>query len=231
MFGRWEGHPEGGLEGGVDLGSPGGTPVYALADGPIIGAGDFWHSANIYTPGSGNPGYGVVTQRVDIPGFGTNDLYYQHIDINPNIQNCMSNNCSQYLHRGDLIGTIHPGVNMLEMGLNANWGGIWGINHPAPWADDPRPAIAALMNEGVPPNLGGQPTLSGIGLPGVPGLDLSWLTSWVTKLGPLWDWLSNPIRIVKMLVGVILIASAIALLIAPDVEQVVQKAAETAVLA
>ncbi len=31
------------------------------------------------------------------------------------------------------------------MGFNAAWGGIWGTNHPAPWAVDPRNMLAALV--------------------------------------------------------------------------------------
>jgi hypothetical protein len=146
MYGRWD-NPPSAMEGGVDIGSPGGTPVYALATGVLEGAGNFWHSANLYTPGSGNPGYGVLTERVNIPGYGMNDLYYQHIQLSPNIQTCYAGNCNgQVVYKGEQIGTIIPGVNMLEMGLNADWGGVWGTNHPNAWATDPRPEIAALIN-------------------------------------------------------------------------------------
>lgn len=208
MYGRWDaGTWE---EGGVDLSSPGGTPVYALADGPIQGAGYFWHSGNVYAPNSGPPGYGVVTQRVDVPGYGQQDLYYQHIDINPNIANCQGN-CTQYLHKGDLIGYIHPGVNMLEMGFNANWGGIWGTNHPGPWANDPRPMLAALLSTGVPANLGGQPTTSLNGIPGSGG-----------GLGlpqQIMDWLDNPQRLFKLIGGIMLVGLAVYMLINPDATQ------------
>ncbi len=84
MYGRWN-QPSSAMEGGVDLTSAGGTPIYALADGTIVGAGNFWHSANLYTPDSGNPGYGVVTTRINVPGYGLQDWYVQHIDIAPSI--------------------------------------------------------------------------------------------------------------------------------------------------
>jgi len=215
LYGRWDA-PTSALEGGVDLSTPGGTPVYALADGPIIGAGLFWHSANLYTPNSGNPGYGVVTQRITVPGQGLNDLYYQHININPAIQTCYANNCgSQYLHKGDLIGWTRADVGELEVGFNANWGGVWGINHPAPWATDPRPLLVSLMSSGPPLQLGGQPTFdispfaatspgtaTASNPPGIPqGLT---------------DWIGNPVRIFKLLGGVLLIAIGLILLIAPD---------------
>lgn len=157
MYGRWD-VPAANMEGGVDLASPGGTPVYAIADGPIIGAGPFWHSADLYTPNSGNPGYDVVTTRVMVPGYGLQDLYYQHIAMVSTITPCQNNCGNQYVHRGDLIGTVRANVGEIEMGFNANWGGVWGINHPGAWATDPRPMLTALLQEGVPPQLGGQPT-------------------------------------------------------------------------
>lgn len=159
MYGRWD-NPPSAMEGGVDMGSPGGTPVYALADGEIVGAGTFWHSSSIYTPNSGAPGYDVVTERVNVPGYGPEDLYYQHIAMNPNIQPDYSGTPDgQFVHKGDLIGTIRPNVGMLEMGFNANWGGIWGASHPGGWATDPRPMLEALLQTGPPANLGGQPTV------------------------------------------------------------------------
>lgn len=155
LFGRWEGHPEGGFEGGVDLAAPGGTPVYALATGPLEGAGYFCHGGPFFNPtascSNGAPGYGVVTQRINVPGFGINDLYYQHIDLDPSLQLCASGNCNgQIVFKGQRIGTIRPGINMLEMGFNADWGTIWGVNHPAQWVDDPRPLLKALVLDQSP---------------------------------------------------------------------------------
>lgn len=161
IFGRWEGFPEGGFEGGMDLGSPGGTPVLALGTGPIIGAGYFCHSpANFAMTGAASapcnsPGYGVVTQRVNVPGYGLQDIYYQHIDIAPNIQPVFDGKSVQTVQKGQQIGTIRSNVGMLELGANANWGTIWGLNHPAPWATDPRPIFAALLNAGSPGSTGG----------------------------------------------------------------------------
>jgi hypothetical protein len=186
MYGRWNA-PANALEGGVDLPSPGGTPVYALADGPIVGAGNFWHGGNacLYTGGAGcSPGYGVVTQRIMVPGFGMQDLYYQHIAIAPGITTCYAGNCgSQFLRKGQQIGTIRSNVGELEMGFNANWGGVWGTNHPGPWVTDPRPLIKALMDAGPPgtppgANFGG--FLGGLGAGGpVALLTYTTLTSMV----------------------------------------------------
>lgn len=157
MYGRWN-NPASALEGGVDLTSPGGTQVFALGSGTIVGLGYFCHPGGNIPNGSfqnatsdcsnGKPGYGVVTTRVDIPGYGMNDLYYQHIMLNPNLK------IGDTVQRGQLLGTVVPGVNEIEMGLNANWGTIWGNSHPAAWATDPRPQIEALMQFGDTPQTG-----------------------------------------------------------------------------
>lgn len=158
MYGRWN-QPSSAMEGGVDLTSPGGTPIYALADGVVVGAGNFWHSASLYTPGSGNPGYGVVTTRINVPGYGQQDWYVQHIDIAPSIQACQGSACSgQIVHKGDILGYTRSNVGEVETGFNADWGGVWGTNHPAPWATDPRPLLASLMGAGTPSSLGGSPS-------------------------------------------------------------------------
>ncbi len=149
------------LEGGVDLTSPPGTPVYALADGPLLGAGNFGKIGGFSY--SKNDDYGVVTQRVNIPGYGLNDLYYQHIIIDPSIKFCNNptGSCNnQFIHKGQQIG-VTGGFGENELGLNAQWGGVWGTGHPAPWSLDPRPQIKALMT-----NYG---STSGVGTGGIGG--------------------------------------------------------------
>lgn len=192
MYGRWNHAAQ--MEGGVDLTSPGGTPIYALATGPLIGAGNFWHSSDLYTPGSGNPGYGVVTQRVNVPGYGPQDLYYQHIQIAPGISTCYANACNnQIVQKGQLIGWTTPGVNEVEMGFNANWGGVWGINHPGPWATDPRPMLATLAqgagNYQGPVGTDGTTSSGGAAQPCGP-LDITCMLSglWASLQGPLVSW-------------------------------------------
>src|SRR5260221_4839637 len=98
-------------EGGMDLGSPAGTPVYALEGGQVVGAGYFWHS-------DGSPGYGVVTIRTIMPDGSVNDIYYQHIQLSPNIILCNQKGGSLYngvvgpaptfqsIKRGQLLGYI-----------------------------------------------------------------------------------------------------------------------------
>ena len=161
MYGRWN-QPASKMEGGVDLTSPGGTPVYALGDGTIVGAGNFWHFGSLYTPNSGNPGYGVVTTRINVPGYGLQDWYVQHIDLAPSIKQCQGSACTgQVVHKGDLLGYVRSDVGEVETGFNADWGGIWGSNHPGKWATDPRPMLSALMGTGTPSTLGGSVSGSG----------------------------------------------------------------------
>lgn len=151
MYGRWDSTDP--FEGGVDLPSPAGTPVYALADGPLVGAGYFWHSSNLYTPNSGPPGNAVVSQRIQVPGYGSQDIYYQHIQLAPGINSCYANICSnQNIQKGQLLGYIMQDPGEVEIGFNPNWGGVWGVNHPGPWVTDPRPLIYALMQTGDPGN-------------------------------------------------------------------------------
>lgn len=150
MYGMWD-SPTPGLhldgtvtpgEGGVDLDAPQGTPVYALATGPVVGAG-YWNDAN----------HGVVTQRVNVPGAGQQDIYYQHITLDPSIAHCNSvSTCNQTITAGQKIGTVGA-FGETEVGFNAAWGTIWGSSHPAgsTWVRDPRPWIAALMSGNATP--------------------------------------------------------------------------------
>jgi Peptidase family M23 len=135
-YGMWNApdpalHPDGSVtpgEGGVDVGTPNGTPVLAIADGTVIASG-YWKDA----------GHGVVTTRINVPGAGTQDLYYQHIQIDPSLKT------GQVVKRGQQIGVIGP-YSEIEMGFNAAWGGVWGTNHPGPWVKDPRPWLNAILS-------------------------------------------------------------------------------------
>jgi Peptidase family M23 len=132
-------------EGGVDVFSPIGTPVYALADGPIIASG--FNNVD---------GKGVITTRVNVPGYGTQDLFYQHIDMAPGIANCggLCKSGQQIVQKGQLIGYVSDPQGRwsphIELGFNAGWCCAWGDpnNHPGSWMSFPEPLIAALMKAG-----------------------------------------------------------------------------------
>ena len=143
MYGRWNhpppaGNPNAPGEGGVDLTAAPGTPVYALGTGPLL-------SANTFAAlGFSHPG-AVLSQRVNVPGAGPQDIYYQHIDLLPGFQTCTGGNCSgRIIQAGQQIGFVSS-VGETELGFNPNWGSLYGAsNHPGPWPLDPRPWLAAL---------------------------------------------------------------------------------------
>jgi hypothetical protein len=140
------------FEGGMDLASPNGTKVYALADGVVVGAGYFWHP-------NGNPGHGVVTLRTSFPDGTVGDLYYQHIQIASGIVLCNQAGGQLYgniigpkpigqkIQKGQLLGTVVVGE--VEVGINADWGGVWGSSpHPGEWVDDPEDKVRLLLSSG-----------------------------------------------------------------------------------
>ncbi len=160
MYGRWNhpppaGNPNAPGEGGVDLTAPPGTPVYALGTGPLLSA-DTFAALGLPHPGS------VLSQRVNVPGAGTQDIYYQHIDLLPGFQTCVGGACGgRIIQAGQQIGTVGS-VGETELGFNPNWGSLYGPSaHPGPWPSDPRPWLAALAT--------GAPAASGTGGTNPPG--------------------------------------------------------------
>ncbi len=139
-------------EGGVDIPTKVGTPIYALATGPLVGRGMPTHP-------DGSPIYGVVTEQV--PGYG--DVYYQHLDLAPGLANCSNGNCAgQVVQAGQLLGWTHWGE--VEVGENAGWGGPWGPNpKPGPWVGDPRQDFINLANGA--PSGGATPISSDVSTP------------------------------------------------------------------
>ncbi len=156
---RWRSNSGDPNEGGVDVPEPAGTPIYALATGPLKGFGYFYHGGPFFSSqefGAGaNPGYGVVSEQVNVPGLGLEDLYYQHLDLANNFQFCASGNCgNQIVHAGDLLGYTRGDVGETEVGLGANkaWGNVWGnVSDPGSWLGDPRSAISNTIGGGSGP--------------------------------------------------------------------------------
>jgi hypothetical protein len=164
---------------------------------------------------NGAPGYGVVTQRVNVPGYGPQDMYFQHIAIDPSIKLCPDGNCNQMVYAGQQIGTIHRGVGMLEIGFNANWGTVWGTNHPGAWVDDPRPLMKALLQGNpVPYNLSSNPLAYSMN-----ATNPFDIFAWFSQFTALNAWITNPLRLVKLLVGALLVGVSLLMLVAPQVEQ------------
>lgn len=230
MYGRWNHLPPAGCpncpgEGGVDLTSPTGTPIYALADGTITGAG--------YWPNAVDPsgiGHGVVTTRIDVPGQGPEDLYYQHIVLDPSIAHCAGNACQgQRVTKGQLIGTTGE-YGEVELGFNANWGTIWGSNHPGPWPNDPRPWLVALVTGSSSGTWQSNTAQAGTGLQtsnaGFP-IDIGGaISAWFKSTYPAaYAWVSSPLRFIKLVVGGLLVAISLLMLVMPTVESTVTNVA------
>lgn len=141
-------------EGGIDVPSAAGTPVYALAAGQLRGSGYFDKSRGLFNLSSdaGNGCsycHGVVTIRCQVPGYGLQDMYYQHITIDPGIKLYPNGTTSgPSIAKGQLLGTINSDPGEVEIGFNATgWGTIWGPDpHPAPWNNAPWDLIRALIN-------------------------------------------------------------------------------------
>jgi hypothetical protein len=106
---------------------------------------------------------------------------------------------------------------MLEIGFNANWGTVWGKNHPGAWVDDPRPLMKNLLTQGPIPQ-GLQTTTLGLSNP----FDFF---GWLGQFTALTTWLNNPLRVVKLVVGALLVGVSLIMLVAPQVEQTVTSVA------
>lgn len=153
LYGRWN-QPASAAEGGVDLFSPAGTPVFALGNGQVIAKGL-----------NNKDGKGVVTVRTNVPGYGPEDLFYQHVDVSPSIS------VGQQVVYGQTLGYVtDKGANShVELGFNAGWCCAWGNPnaHPDKWYTDPRPLLKALINQHPNPTVlapNGTPVATNTGL-------------------------------------------------------------------
>src|SRR5258708_20000765 len=136
-------------EGGVDLGALQGTAVFALGSGQVMGR-------DRLEQGGSRIG-GVLTQRVNVPGFGLEDIYYQHLDLLPQFNQCAWGACNEIVTKGQQIGTVSS-IGETEVGFNSGWGSAWGTasQHPAPWSTQPEKMIASLMGSGAGGSVGDQ---------------------------------------------------------------------------
>lgn len=219
-------------EGGIDWNPPQGTPVVALADGVIVGAGYFCIGTHQYqlTSDSGACDHGVITTRVTNQDGSQTDLYYQHIILNSHIKPCWNGKAScggQVVKKGQVIGWISN--TNIEMGVNvgnsnggpiaggAHWGGIWGADpNPGPHIDPESYLRALISGQNATVSLSG--TGVAISSPtGGSGFDiLAPLTGLISQLSPLWTWLDNPARLMKLIAGAAFIILGLVMLVAPD---------------
>lgn len=208
--GGWSGSGEN----GIDIPLPVGTPVYAVTDGDIAGKGYYG-------------GGGVVSWRQQ-PG---RVWYVQHLDlIEPSIESGQTTHVS----KGQLLGWSggqsgygnHPaslqysndgtgqGWPHIEIGINAPWSGIWGGGEgpnvdPVPYlqqvqASNGSAATGTLQSRPIP-------------VPGLPSGAPSWASGFAATFPDLFGWLQNPLRWVKLIGGMAMIAAGVLLFIIPTV--------------
>lgn len=83
----------------------------------------------------------------------------------------------------------------------------------APWATYTNGNYKTFMGA----TSGGTSTITGLTLPALPDM-LNPLTQWIAALQPAIAWLADPVRVIKMVTGIVLITLAIILLTVPGTE-------------
>lgn len=163
-------------------------------------------------------GQTVVTIKLDTPinSLATHD-FYEHMST-------AKVKVGDHVTTGQLIGLNNPS-GAVPLGFGFYSGDVFGSG--AAWEtlqNDLAPGGAGLLSpvpllnaakQGLPLPQGNTVTVvdSPNGL-----IDWSWLTN-----SPLWDWIQDPVRILKMTVGIMLIGLAIYLLAAPEANQAIKK--------
>lgn len=115
---------------------------------------------------------------------------------------------------------------------------VTGGRQPTATSDPFRPYWVTVQNSAykkyLTPGGGGatttgttSPVASGVGTSGAgatvsmaPLIDLSPITNWIASLQGLWNWVGNPVRILKVVTGVLLIGVSLVLMISPEAEEV-----------
>lgn len=191
---RFKGGYSGSGENGVDIGMPQGTPVYAVTGGTVVGHG--------YYGGGGVVSIEQQKGRV---------WYYQHLDLaEPGIESGQVKQvqAGQLIgwSGGQLSGGRHPSSRQfssgphIEVGINAPWGGIWGPMSEKGPNIDPLPLLTAIAQTG------GSGGTTGTPLETTPAaynpLDpRSWLQAITSQFKTLTTWLTDPLRILKLIGG------------------------------
>ena len=192
--------------------TPFGYPITALLSGVV---------SNVqYT----SWGQTVITIRLDNPlnNAATHTVYQHMHDATVKTGDVVS--------AGQLIGHANYAGEGANLGFGLYSGDIYGSNPgwtsgPYPLQTDLAPGGAGLLNPvsilnearaGQPITSGGYQTLAyGISNP----LD------WFNQFTALASWIGNPLRVVKLVVGALLVAIALLMLIAPAVEKTVTSVA------
>lgn len=187
--------------------TPPGYPVTAIMSGTVT---------SVQRTGFGQT---VVTMRLDSPinNLATHTFYEHMHDGTVSV--------GQHIGAGTLLGHANYQGEGAALGFGFYSGDVYGSG--SAWGvlqKDLCPGCANLLNPVKLLNAAksGVPLPTGTGSTATTGLTtsvldpLAPLTNLLGQLGGLWAWLSNPLRVAKMVMGVLLIVAALYLLIVPE---------------
>lgn len=197
---------------------PDGYPITALLSGVVTG---------INSPDGSVPAWGAaITIKLDQPinSLATHTAYIHLSSIASGLA------VGSRVNAGDVIGysggARAAGTQKVPIGFALYAGDIYGYGPQ--WSQDlgnaslnPTSVLDAAKNGNLTVNTGG-----GSGLAGVANslINLSPITNWISSLGPLWAWLQNPLRAVKLIAGILMLLVSLLLLITPG-DTIEEKAA------
>jgi hypothetical protein len=137
------------------------------------------------------------------------------------------------VNAGQLIGysggASAAGSQKAPVGFALYAGDYYGYGAEWSYVGNPLLNMTSVLDQAASGQLGsngGASTVVGTGTANLSSLvpGLSDIFSWFSSMQGLWDWLQNPMRLIKLLVGIGLVLASILLLIAPEGKEIAQKA-------
>ena len=178
--------------------APAGTPITALAPGVVTGA----------TTPSWSSGQPSVTVKLDTPlnSLATH-MAYSFLDT-------MTVQAGQRVNTGDILGYARGSGVCTAFALTAD--DVYGTQTFSQYDGNPLlnpvPFLNSLLSgKPITPNPG-----TGTSNSNPANSTTSFFGNFFSGFGTLFGWLSNPIRILKMVVGIVLLGAALYLLVSPQ---------------
>lgn len=193
-----QGQPNCYLKPDVNVAVPGGTPITALLSGIVTSVQD---------QGSGSGGLSVVIKSDQpINTLATHTAY--------NYLGSSSVQVGQHINNGQQLGIAGSPYN-INFALALTTDDIWGnggfhYNATGNSQLDPHLLLNAVSSGTLPSSQ--------------QGTQQSGQNQGSVNLGGLTSWITNPLRIIKMVVGILLVGIALVLLVVPDTQAAVKKA-------
>lgn len=204
---------------------PDGYAITALLPGTVTG---------INAPDGSMPAWGaVVTIKLDTPinSIATHTAYLHLASIAPGITK------GAHVAAGDLVGysggSRAAGTQKVPVGFALYAGDYYGYGPEwSKYLGNAALNMTSLLDQAAAGKLN-IPATPGTATPAAAGgmIDitnmipgLSDIFGWLSSLQPLWEWLGNPLRVLKLIVGIMCIFASVFLLITPG-NTIPQKAA------